>query len=90
MKSITIALPDYLLVRFNPKPEDIRSFLKDILDFYEEDIKDKQPIELYTEKTTKVTLRVEERTAYLIRKYAGELNISILMFTACLANMYHK
>lgn len=88
MTSITIALPDYLMMKHTITPSEVRDLLHEAIAYYECDIKDKEPIMLYTDKVTKFTLRLDDNTANSIKKYAKQLNITILMFTACLVNMY--
>lgn len=90
MKAITVALPTSVMPEVALTPDDIRVILSNLINYYECLIKGRKDISLYSGNTTKYTLRLDDETSDKIKKYAKELNITILMFTSCIANMYYK
>lgn len=91
MKAITVALPTSVMPEIALTPEDIRTILSNLVNYYECLIKPLgKEISLYSGNTTKYTIRLDDETSNKIKKYAKELNITILMFTSCIANMYYK
>lgn len=90
MKAITVALPTSVMPEIALTPDDIRVILSNLVKYYECIIKGRKEISLYSGNTTKYTLRLDDETSNKIKQYAKELNITILMFTSCIANMYYK